>query len=141
MSVGVTQRLAPPDLDRPLEKALGPTVLVVDDDEDTRVSIAELLEDHGYRVVAARHGREAAEFLRDGPRPDCMVLDLWMPEMDGWTLAAEMKRGRLPQVPTVVVTAAEPHWGYPGPVVVRKPLDALRLLTLIRAMAPPPHRR
>jgi DNA-binding NtrC family response regulator len=116
------------------------TVLVVEDDDDTRAAISELLEEQGYRVASARHGREAQTYLRDGGRADCMVLDLWMPEMDGWTLAAEMRQGRLPQVPMIVMTAAEPHWGYPAPIVIRKPLDSLRLLTLVRAMVPPPPR-
>jgi DNA-binding NtrC family response regulator len=114
------------------------TVLVVEDDDDTRAAILELLEEHGYGVVGARNGREAQAYLRDGPRPQCMVLDLWMPEMDGWTLAAEMKRGRLPQVPMIVVTAAEPYWGYPGSIVLRKPLDNQRLLYLVRSLIVPP---
>jgi PleD family two-component response regulator len=140
MSGRVTQRLAPstPLDDATAGRGTPATILVVEDDDDTRASVAELLEGEGYQVVAARHGREAQTFLRHGPRPDCMVLDLWMPEMDGWTLTAEMKRGRLPLVPTIIVTAAEPHWGYPGPIVIRKPLDSDRLLTLVRAMVPAP---
>jgi hypothetical protein len=111
-----------------------PTVLVAEDDEDTRESLVELLEDNGYRVLAARHGLEAQDYLRNGERAECMVMDLWMPEMDGWTLAAEMKQGRLPAVPTIVMTAAPPHVGYPGPIVVRKPFDSDHLLGLIRSM-------
>jgi DNA-binding NtrC family response regulator len=122
----------------PRGDSAGGTVLVVEDDDDTRGAISELLQEQGYRVVPARHGREAQVYLRDGGRADCMVLDLWMPEMDGWTLAAEMRQGRLPQVPMIVMTAAEPHWGYPAPIVIRKPLDALRLVTMVRAMVPPP---
>jgi hypothetical protein len=112
-----------------------PTVLVAEDDDDTRQSIVELLEDNGYRVIAARHGREAQEHLRRGIRAECMVMDLWMPEMDGWQLAAEMQEGRLPSVPTIVMTAAEPHWGYPCPIVVRKPFDSRHLLGLIKTVA------
>jgi CheY-like chemotaxis protein len=115
--------------------AIPPTVLVAEDDDDTRLSIVELLEDHGYRVIAARHGREAHDYLRTGQRAECMVMDLWMPEMDGWALAAEMKGGALPYIPTIVVTAAEPHLGYPSPMVIRKPFDALALLDLVRIMS------
>lgn len=112
-----------------------PTILVAEDDEDTRQALVELLQDHGYQVVAARHGREAQEYLRKGQPAECMLMDLWMPEMDGWTLAAEMKEGRLPPVPTIVITAAEPRWGYPCPIVVRKPFDSRQLLGLVRAMS------
>jgi CheY-like chemotaxis protein len=112
-----------------------PTVLVAEDDDDTRQSIVELLEDNGYRVIAARHGGEAQEHLRSGLRAACMLMDLWMPEMDGWTLAAEMQQGRLPAVPTIVMTAAEPHWGYPCPIVVRKPFDSRHLLGLVKTVS------
>jgi CheY-like chemotaxis protein len=115
-----------------------PTVLVVDDDEDTRVTIADLLRDHGYHVVSVSNGRAAAAYLRQNPPPSCLVLDLWMPEMNGWTFASEMMSGRLPSIPTVVVTAAEPHWGYPAqpPLVVRKPLVSEKLLAAVRSVAP-----
>jgi CheY-like chemotaxis protein len=115
-----------------------PTVLVAEDDDDTRQSIMELLEDNGYRVVAARHGREAQELLQNGMRAQCMLMDLWMPEIDGWTLAAQMQEGRLPSIPTIVMTAAEPHWGYPCPIVVRKPFDTHRLLDLVKTVAGSP---
>src|SRR5438045_9645090 len=85
----------------------GPTVLLVEDDDDTRLALAELLQEHGYQVEPASNGREAHSYLESHPRPSCMVLDLWMPVMDGWTLAAELRDGRLPSVPMMVITAAE----------------------------------
>ena len=110
-----------------------PTVLVVEDDDDTRDSIRELLEERGYQVVAASNGRDAHTYLRQSTPPACVLLDLWMPVMDGWALAAEMTRGHLPRVPLVVITAAEPHWGYPAPHsrVVRKPLNPARILAVV----------
>jgi DNA-binding NtrC family response regulator len=107
------------------------TVLVVEDDADTRDTIVELLAEHGYQVAAVANGRQAETYLRDNRPPDCLVLDLWMPEMNGWTLAMLMKRGRLPQIPTIVVTAADPHWGSPSPLVLPKPLDSTKLLALV----------
>jgi CheY-like chemotaxis protein len=108
-------------------------VLVVEDDDDTRASLRELLEDRGYRVATASNGRDAQRYLQRSPAPDCMLIDLWMPEMDGWTLAAEIAAGNLPSVPLIVVTAAEPYWGYPAPAnrVVRKPVSIQRILTLV----------
>jgi len=110
-----------------------PTVLVVEDDDDTRAEIRALLEEEGYRVATASNGRDAQEYLRHRPVPACMVLDLWMPVMDGWALAAEINAGRLPRVPFVVVTAAAAYWGYPSPPgrVLRKPASPTRLLALV----------
>jgi two-component system chemotaxis response regulator CheY len=109
------------------------TVLVVDDDADIRVSIAELLQENGYRVVMAADGQQAFDYLEASPPPACVVLDLWMPVMDGWTLAAQVMNGRLPAVPIVIVTASNANFGYPVPprYVLRKPFDVDRLLTLV----------
>jgi CheY-like chemotaxis protein len=114
------------------------TILLVEDDADTQASISELLAEHGYRVLRASNGSEAEGFLQAEGRPDCVVLDLWMPVMDGWRFAARLKRLEGPAIPTVVITAAGPHWGYPVPVaqVMRKPLDAWAFLTLIEKMLP-----
>jgi CheY-like chemotaxis protein len=113
------------------------TILLVEDDEETSESLRELLEEHGYRVLQGRNGHEAQEKLRGSGRPDCILLDLWMPGKDGWTFASELKEGGLGDIPIVVITAAEPHWGYPAPParVMRKPLDSERLLRLVGSLA------
>ena len=109
------------------------TVLVVDDDDDTRAAMAELLEDRGYAVAVAENGQRAIEYLVAHPPPDCMVLDLWMPVMDGWSLATEVSLGRLPAIPILVVTAAPAQFAYPVPAryVLRKPVSQERLMLLI----------
>jgi CheY-like chemotaxis protein len=113
------------------------TILVVDDDDETRQSLRELLEENGYRVLTGMNGRDAQERLRDSPRPDCILLDLWMPGKDGWTFASELKDIGLDDIPIIVITAAEPHWGYPTPPaqVMRKPFDNDRLLRLVGSLA------
>ncbi|HXU83460.1 MAG TPA: response regulator [Polyangia bacterium] len=113
------------------------TILLVEDDEETSESLRELLEEHGYRVLQGRNGQDAQEKLRGSARPDCILLDLWMPGKDGWTFASELKEGGLGDIPLVVITAAEPHWGYPAPParVMRKPLDSERLLRLVGTLA------
>jgi CheY-like chemotaxis protein len=127
--------LAPPPAPAEMPPAPDPAILVVEDDDDTRVSISELLEEHGYRVIHARDGRDAEAHLL-ARRPACIVLDLWMPLMDGWTFAARLQGRDGPPIPTVVVTAAGPHWGYPVPQaqVLRKPLRSDAFLALIREM-------
>jgi CheY-like chemotaxis protein len=115
------------------EPAISGRVLVVDDDADIRASVQEVLEEAGYSVVLANDGQQAYEYLAQNPPPDCVVLDLWMPVMDGWSLAAEVLMGRLPPVPILVVTAANAHFAYPVPprYVLRKPFNPERLLMLV----------
>ena len=59
------------------------TVMVVDDDADIVDMTRLVLEDGGYHVTAARSGQEALRAL-DRERPDLIILDINMPEMDGW---------------------------------------------------------
>jgi CheY-like chemotaxis protein len=117
-----------------------PTILVVEDDSDTRTTVCELLAEQGYQVAQSADGREAESYLRNRPPPSCMVLDLMMPRMDGWAVASLMRQGVLPQVPLVVITAAEDWWGYPAPSerVLKKPIKVDKLLAAIRNVAPLP---
>jgi len=61
----------------------GQTVLVVDDDEDLLVVLRDVIEDEGYRVLTAKDGEAALDFLRSGETPCMILLDLKMPGMDG----------------------------------------------------------
>src|SRR5687767_15980220 len=65
-------------------------VLVVDDDQDLRDSMAELVREAGYRVAVAADGREALALLERGPLPTLVLLDIRMPVMDG--LRSEERR-------------------------------------------------
>ena len=58
------------------------TILVVDDEKDIRISLSGILEDEGYQVLTAACGVEALEKLRE-ELPDLVLLDIWMPGMDG----------------------------------------------------------
>jgi CheY-like chemotaxis protein len=111
-------------------------ILVVDDDADVRNTVADALEDEGFDVVTAANGGEALRQLDAGARPDVILLDMMMPEMDGWAFRAEQqKRGELASIPVIVFTA----YGIPRETVeqlgaqgyLRKPL---RLDDLLRAM-------
>jgi len=80
-----------------------PSVLVVDDDEDTCRNLADIFGDLGYRVEIAHSGESALELARKH-RYDVAVLDLMMPGMDGATLSGEMVKMRVGTV-TMIVTA------------------------------------
>lgn len=113
-------------------------VLVVEDDDDTRTAVCEMLEEEGYLVASARNGQEAEDYLHSGTRPDCILLDLWMPVMDGWTFTNRLQQLGGRPIPVIITTAAESYWGYPVPAtqVMRKPLHEETLLALLRKVMP-----
>jgi len=68
-------------------------VLVIDDLPANRMLLGKVLKGVGYAVIEAENGREAFELLRDsGILPDLIITDIEMPEMDGITLVAEIRR-------------------------------------------------
>jgi len=79
------------------EKATGkssagvPYILVVDDEPDIRNLVREILEDEGYEVAVAENGSEARDSQR-ARRPDLVLLDIWMPDVDGITLLKEWSK-------------------------------------------------
>ena len=82
----------------------GASVLVVDDDVDVRSLVSELLARAGYSVSQAPNGREALRMLYDG-RPDLIVLDVSMPELDGWATLERIRE--LSDVPVVMLSALD----------------------------------
>ncbi|MCH8921749.1 MAG: response regulator, partial [Planctomycetes bacterium] len=82
-------------------------VLVVDDDADTRELISRMLHNAGWKSVTAENGRLALERIEQ-QRPLLILLDLSMPEMDGYEFLSELRR-RDPSgsIPVVIVTAAD----------------------------------
>jgi len=85
----------------------GPHALVVDDDEDIRDSISDMLSDEGYRVTTAVDGADALRLLAGMTEPfDVMLLDLRMPITNGHEVLAAMRTDQaLPEVPVVVLSA------------------------------------
>ena len=86
----------------------GAHVLVVDDDEAIRDSVALVLREAGFLVHTARHGAEALAWLRaHRARAGLVLLDLMMPIMDGYTfLRAKEEDPLIAHVPVVVITAS-----------------------------------
>ena len=68
-------------------------ILVVDDDPDMRNAITIILESQDYEIVTAQDGVEALASLR-AEQPDLMILDLLMPNMDGFTVLKTLQDGR-----------------------------------------------
>ncbi|MCO5166523.1 MAG: response regulator [Planctomycetes bacterium] len=84
-----------------------PLVLVVDDDEEMRTTLVEVLALEGIDAVTARHGAEAFERLRAGLTPDAILLDLMMPVMSGWEFREQQRRDpALAAIPVMVLSAS-----------------------------------
>jgi CheY-like chemotaxis protein len=78
-------------------------VLLVEDDVDTAHVVTSILELRGYRVVHAVDGVDALAFLQEGLRPAAIVLDLWMPNLDGRAFrSALVAVPELSDIPVVV---------------------------------------
>lgn len=113
-------------------------ILLVEDDDAIRESLAEGLRESGLEVAVAEHGREALDLLRTGPLPSAIVLDLMLPVMDGWDFRHEQLRDpSLRDIPVVVVTAtgfsASTIRMQLGDVqVIAKPVRQLELLELLK---------
>ena len=109
-----------------------PNILVVEDDEDAREALVALLQMKGYHAVPAGNGREALDYLDQGPAPDLIILDLWMPVMDGWQFRSEQTRNpRLAHIPVIVVTALSDRADVDANEIIIKPVDVERLLTTV----------
>jgi len=80
----------------------GPTVLLVEDDPDIRGILCDLLQARSYRALEAGDGRVALRLFHE-ERPDLVVLDLGLPELDGWETLERLRD--LSDVPVLVLTA------------------------------------
>lgn len=78
------------------------TILVIDDDQDLTVMLRAQLERRNYRVVVASNGREGLQKAYQA-RPDLIILDIMMPEMDGWEVCQRLRE--LSNVPIIMLTA------------------------------------
>ena len=78
-------------------------VLVVDDEPDIRSTVREILEDEGYQVVVAENAAVARE-LRRSARPDVVLLDIWMPDLDGISLLREWSASGLQSCPVIMMS-------------------------------------
>jgi two-component system response regulator MprA len=112
------------------------SLLLVEDDAPTRELFRAFLELEGYTVRQAADGRDALEQLGAGPPPDCILLDLRMPGMDGRAFrAAQRQDPRWAQIPVVVVSAeprlAEEAASLGAAGYLRKPVEPSALLDAV----------
>ena len=82
-----------------------PLILVVEDAPDNQVLVEQVFQDSGYRVTCIQDGQAALDWLETN-HPDLILLDLSLPEVDGWEVARQLKASdRTAQIPIIAVTA------------------------------------
>jgi len=112
-----------------------PLVLVIEDDDALREEVADLLAADGYQVLQASSGRNGLQMLRSTPHVDLVLLDLWMPDLDGWGFRAEQRRDpALSHVPVIILTAdgSAQARAIDSAAFLRKPFEAQKLSTTVR---------
>ncbi|WP_434422962.1 response regulator [Nannocystis pusilla] len=117
----------------------GKRVLVVDDDVRNIFAITSVLERHKMRVLYAEDGRRGLAILRDNPDIHAVLLDVMMPEMDGYEAMREIRKDpRFASLPLIALTAKamrgdrEKCLGAGASDYITKPVEPDRLLSLLR---------
>jgi CheY-like chemotaxis protein len=117
----------------------GKKVLVVDDDVRNIFSLTSVLEDHGMNVRFAENGKEALRSLEEDPEVDAILMDVMMPEMDGYeTTKAIRQMSQFKSLPIIALTAKamkgdrEKCIAAGASDYITKPVDTEQLLSLLR---------
>jgi CheY-like chemotaxis protein len=91
-----------------------PRLLIVDDDPELRDSAVDVLTDAGYEAVAAGDAQEALALSHGPTTPRLILLDLMMPDMNGWQFReAQRLDERIRDIPIVVITASRDLANHP----------------------------
>ncbi|GBE54669.1 MAG TPA: response regulator [Euryarchaeota archaeon] len=77
-------------------------ILVVDDEPDVAYLVKKILTDINHEVETANSGKEALDKIHSGYKPDLILLDVMMPEMDGWEVSRRIKEN--PSTKDVIIT-------------------------------------
>jgi CheY-like chemotaxis protein len=85
------------------------SILLVDDNDDARVTVARVLEMAGYGVVQAANARAATALLKER-MPDLVITDIFMPEGDGFEMLSEL-REREPAIPVIAISGGGARQG------------------------------
>lgn len=111
-------------------------ILVIDDDQAIRTTVADVLEAEGYTVATAINGADGLTML-DRVNPALVLLDMRMPVLDGWGFARAIHERGI-QIPIVVLTAAHDAYRWAREInaadVVAKPFDLIDLLGAVERL-------
>lgn len=114
------------------------SVLVIEDDHDTRVTLRQVLENSGFKVYSAANGKEGIQILKTS-RPNLVLLDLVMPLMDGEEFLQEKKvHQSMANIPVIVISSFKDRIDALGdntPYLL-KPLDLESLTSHVESYFP-----
>jgi CheY-like chemotaxis protein len=134
------QRATIADLHQSNRSLAGKKVLIVDDDMRNIFALSTVLEEHQMTIASAINGRDAIQMLRSDPTTDVVLMDIMMPDMDGFETMREIRKiPALRGLPIIAVTAKAMKgdrercieagaWDY-----LSKPVDAEQMLAVLRA--------
>lgn len=140
----VRENVGAPADSREVDHASGPSlvgtrILVVEDDMRTVYSLSALLQSRGSEVVVAENGREALELLDGGTEVQCVLMDIMMPEMDGYETMRRLRAtDRFEALPIIALTAKamvgerDRCLAAGASDYLSKPVDSAKLLAAIR---------
>jgi CheY-like chemotaxis protein len=117
-------------------------IMIVDDNNEVRTVVKATLEREGYEVIEAHSGEECLNILYSGEIPDLVLLDIMMPEMDGWEVSRRMKTNeKLKNIIICMLTAknttmdalmslesAHANWHLNKPISRKKLIDTVKWL-------------
>lgn len=110
-------------------------ILIVDDDPDIIYTIKKRFEviDKNYQILGANSGKKCLELLTNNKIPDLILLDVMMPELSGWEVAAELKKNpKWKEIPIIFLTAKTDSYsktfgGIVAEDYITKPFEFIRL--------------
>ncbi len=112
------------------------TILIVEDDHDTRVTLRNHLEEAGYNVLSATNGQTALDILRrNKPHPHLILMDMMLPMMNGPELMQMIrKHPDLSKIPILAISAYTHLRPTDGVVTfLAKPLDMPKLMSVVES--------
>lgn len=111
-------------------------ILVVDDDARALRAMSELLEFEGFSVLTAQNGSDALNKMRNADHISLVLLDLWMPVMDGWEVLRRKKSDAdIAEIPVIVLSAVAPVSLDGADEVLRKPVDLGHFVDTVRRLS------
>jgi CheY-like chemotaxis protein len=133
------QRLMLEQLQHSSNLLAGKNVLIVDDDVRNVFALTSVLERHGMSVIFAENGKDGLATLAEHPDVDLVLMDIMMPEMDGYeTIAAIRSDNRFDKLPIIALTAKAMKGDREDSIAagasdyITKPVDVDQLLSLVR---------
>ena len=131
-ATGAQSAVPPPT--EPAEKQ-AQDVLVIDEDESVQKALAKILEPEGFNVISARTGQDGLRLARER-NPKIIILDILMPDMDGWTVLKELKQDpHLSAIRVVLLTMTddkETGFALGASAFINKPIEQDQLLEAIQ---------